>query len=144
WTSEQGLRYTWSLPPTFQKGKACDLVVLCHGTGLDYRWGHANHDPLTFRTNDIIISPDGPSEGPNGTRLFLGEPEDAIIFRDFLLEMSRVFPARGIFLYGHSQGGFFVAYFAGEWPAAAEGVVAHASGAWSWSRREGGVQGVPI
>src|SRR5690606_30883548 len=96
------------------------------------------------RPNDIIISPDGPSEGLNGTRLFLGEAEDAIIFRDFLLEMSRIFPARGIFLYGHSQGGFFVAYFAGEWPAATEGVVAHASGAWSWSDREGGVQGVPI
>ena len=34
----------------------------------------------------------------------------------------------------HSQGSFFVFYYAGEHPADVDGVCGHASGAWSWTK----------
>ncbi len=141
---KQGLRFTWALPKELEEGKLYDLVVICHGTGLDYRWGHANYPPEVFRPHDIVVSVDGTSPGPNDARVFLGERKDALLFRDFLLEMARAFPVNRIFLFGHSQGSFFVTYFAGEFPSLAEGVVAHASGAWSWTKTKAGTQQVPI
>src|SRR6185503_10880223 len=141
WTSDAGadkdgkggLRYTWSLPKKMEEGSLYDLVIICHGTGLDYRWGHANYPVGVFRPNDIVVSVDGTSSGPNDTRVFLGERKDAMLFRDFVLEMGRIFPADRIFLYGHSQGSFFVTFAIGEFPALANGVIAHASGAWTWT-----------
>jgi pimeloyl-ACP methyl ester carboxylesterase len=44
------------------------------------------------------------------------------------------FTIERVYLYGHSQGGFFVVHFAGEHPTAVAGIVAHASGAWSFSK----------
>jgi predicted esterase len=139
-----GLRFTWALPKDFKRGQSYDLVVICHGTGLDYRWGHANMKPSAFRPGNIVVSVDGTSEADDGTRVFLGERRDAIDFRDFVLEMSRSFPVDRIFLYGHSQGSFFVLYVAGQFPGLTEGVVAHASGAWTNTQLKGGIQSVPI
>src|SRR5262245_16399265 len=94
WTSRaapkgatEGLRYTWCLPKDMQQGKPYDMVVICHGTGLDYRWGSANYKPGIFRPGDIVVCPDGTSPADDGTRLFLGQRADAMLFRDFLLEM---------------------------------------------------------
>lgn len=144
WTSEGGLRYAWVVPPGLTPEAPRDLVVLCHGGGLDYRWGFANHAPGVFRPGDIVVSVDGTSAGLEGTRLFLGQEEDAEAFAAFLDEMRRVFPVRRVYLYGHSQGGFFVVFFAGVHPAKVDGAVAHASGAWTWSALRGGVLDVPI
>jgi predicted esterase len=155
WTSRaaakgatEGLRYTWCLPKDMQQDKPYDMIVICHGTGLDYRWGSANYKPGVFRPGDIVICPDGTSAGggaaDDGTRVFLGQRADAMLFRDFLLEMTRTFPVDRIILYGHSQGSFFITYFAGEFPGLAEGIVAHASGAWTWSKTKGGIQRIPI
>lgn len=141
---DDGLRFTWSLPRDFSPRKSYDLVVVCHGTGLDYRWGHANLKPADFRPDNIVVCPDGTSEADDGTRLFLGEHSDVLTFRDYVLEMSRAFPVDRIFLYGHSQGSFFVLYAAGQFPGLTEGVVAHASGAWTNTNLRGGVQSVPI
>jgi predicted esterase len=161
WTSQAGakdgkpgLRYTWVLPKDYDKQKSYKLVVICHGTGLDYRWGHWNYPAGEFRPGDIVISVDGPSPDPgplppgatedDRPRLFLGEPGDALVFRDFLLEISRTFPVDRIYLYGHSQGSFFVTYFAGLYPGVIDGIVAHASGVWTWTNIKGGVTQTPL
>jgi predicted esterase len=128
-----GLRYTWVVPEGYDGRTPRDLTVILHGTGLDYRWGHWNNKPGILRPDDIVVSVDGTS--PNGaSRLFLGEPKDAELFAQFLEELRTTFAVGRVFLYGHSQGGFFVAYFMGEHPEAVAGGVAHASGAWNWSK----------
>jgi predicted esterase len=144
WTSAGGLRYTWVLPAGIAQGEKRDLVVICHGTGLDYRWGAANCKPGEFRASDFVVSVDGPSKGPEDSRLFMGREEDAAAFASFLGEMQKAFPVRRVFLYGHSQGGFFVVYFAGENGDMVDGVVAHASGAWNWSKVDEATMDVPI
>lgn len=144
WTSEKGLRYTWVLPGTVADPGHRTLIILCHGTGLDYRWGSANYPPGVFRPADIVISVDGPSPGPNGTRLFLSEEDDSAAFAGFIGEMARVFGASRTIVYGHSQGSFFAAWFAGEHPELVDGVIAHASGVWTWTKYGRDVAGVPI
>lgn len=131
--AKSGLRYTWTVPPGYDGQRKVQLTVILHGTGLDYRWGHANHDPRTFRPADVVVSVDGTSPGPNESRLFLGEPKDATAFHEFLLELRESFAIDRVFLYGHSQGGFFVTYFAGRYPEDVAGVCAHASGMWNWT-----------
>jgi predicted esterase len=134
WKSKGGLNYAWSVPKGYDGKTPVGLTVICHGTGLDYRWGFANNQPEVFRPNDVVVSVDGTSPGANNTRLFNGDPKDAKAFKGFLEEMQAAFAIDSVFLYGHSQGGFFVVYFAGEYPDAVRGVVAHASGAWNWSK----------
>lgn len=134
WKSAAGLRYAWILPKEYDGKKARNLTVILHGTGLDYRWGFANNPPGIFRPDDVVVSADGTSPGPNDSRLFLGEEKDAAAFRDFLAELRQQFLVADVFLYGHSQGGFFVSYYAGEFPDTVTGVVAHASGSWTWTQ----------
>ena len=127
------LRYSWVLPKGYDGKAPRNLSVILHGTGLDYRWGHWNNKPGIFRPNDIVVSVDGTS--PDGqTRLFLGEPKDADLFKKFLDELRQTFAVDRIFLYGHSQGGFFVPFYMGLHPETVAGGVAHASGAWNWSK----------
>jgi predicted esterase len=144
WQTKGGLRYTWVLPKGYDGKKPVALSVICHGTGCDYRWGHWNNKPGVFRPDDVVVSLDGTSPGPNDSRLFLGEPRDAKAFREALTELRATFAIDRVFLYGHSQGGFFVVYFAGEHPDAVQGVVAHASGAWNWSKTGKNVHKVAI
>jgi predicted esterase len=142
WTSKNDLRYTWVLPKGYD-GKQRNLTVILHGTGLDYRWGHANNKPGVFRPDDVVVSVDGTS--PNGqSRLFLGEKKDADAFEAFLAEMRKTFAVDRVFLYGHSQGSFFVCYFAGEHPDAVAGIVAHASGMWSGTKTPPALKKVAI
>jgi predicted esterase len=143
WTSEGGLRYVWWLPEDYDGERPTNLTVILHGTGLDYRWGLWNNPPGTFRPNDVVVSVDGPT--PNGeSRLFMGNEKDADAVHAFLEEMRATFAVERVFLYGHSQGGFFVVYYAGEHPEDVTGVVAHASGAWSWSKTGKPVRKVAI
>lgn len=142
--SKGDLRYAWLVPKDYDGKTARNLTVILHGTGLDYRWGPANNPAGVFRPDDVVVSVDGPSPGPNETRLFLGEKKDAQAFAAFLDEMRAAFAIDRVYLYGHSQGGFFVVYFAGEHPTAVAGVVAHASGAWNWSKMGAPVKKVAI
>lgn len=134
WTAKCGLRYTWVVPKDYDGKAPRNLTVILHGTGLDYQWGHANNPAGVFRPDDIVVSVDGTSPGEGMSRLFLGEKKDAEAFKTFLEEMKKTFAVDSTFLYGHSQGSFFVVYFAGEHPEMVAGVVAHASGAWSFSK----------
>ncbi|MDA1259237.1 MAG: alpha/beta fold hydrolase [Planctomycetota bacterium] len=107
--------------------------MILHGTGLDYRWGMSNNPVAVFRPDDIVISVDGTGPGQGDSRLFLGEKKDAEGFRDFLAEIRKHFKVDQVFLYGHSQGGFFVTFYSGLFPETVAGVVAHASGTWTWT-----------
>jgi predicted esterase len=143
WTSKNGLRYVWWLPKGYDAKTPRNATVILHGTGLDYRWGFWNNKPGVLRPDDIVLSVDGTSPDGN-TRLFLGEKKDADAFDAFLVEVRAMFSIDRIFLYGHSQGGFFTVYFAGEHPDRVAGVVAHASGAWNGSKMTKDVQKVAI
>ncbi|MBY0310748.1 MAG: hypothetical protein K2W85_01620 [Phycisphaerales bacterium] len=129
-----GLRYVWSLPKPFEKGKAYDLIVMLHPDGQDFRWGPANHPRLkdgpVFKPDCIIVSVDGIAADARrpGARYFEPSSENAVRFRDVMLEFSRVFPVRGMYVYGQGEGGKFAAYFACSFPALADGVLAHGSG----------------
>jgi predicted esterase len=139
WKSKNELRFVWWLPKDYDPEHPRNLTVICHGTGLDFRWGYWNNKPGIFRPNDIVVSVDGPTPDRD-TRLFMDSKSDVEAFSAFLKEMRGAFAVDRIFLYGHSQGGFFVVHFAGEHPDQIEGVVAHASGAWLSSKTRGDVQ----
>jgi predicted esterase len=143
WKSKNDLRFVWWLPKDYDPEKPRNMTVICHGTGLDFRWGYWNNRPGIFRPDDIVVSVDGPTPDRD-SRLFMGEKKDADAFSAFLTEMRGAFAVDRVFLYGHSQGGFFVVYFAGEHPDQVAGVVAHASGAWNWSKTKGDVQKVAV
>lgn len=143
WKSKNDLRFVWWLPKDYDPLSPRNLTVICHGTGLDFRWGYWNNTPGVFRPNDIVVSVDGPTPDRD-SRLFLGEKKDCDAFSAFLTEMRRTFAVDRVFLYGHSQGGFFVVFFAGEHPDQVAGVVAHASGAWNHSKTKGEVQKVAV
>ncbi len=129
-----GLRYVWSLPKPFEKGKAYDLIVMLHPDGQDFRWGPANHprikDLPAFKPDCIVISVDGIAADARrpGARFFEPSSENAVRFRDVMLEFGRLFPVRGMYLYGQGEGGKFAVYFAVNFPALADGVLAHGSG----------------
>ncbi|MBL8858121.1 MAG: alpha/beta fold hydrolase [Planctomycetes bacterium] len=142
--SKGGLRYGWKVPKRYDGKTACNLTVILHGTGLDWRWGPANNPIDVFRPDDIVVSVDGTSPGQGTTRLFLGAKDDVEAFAAFLTELRGNFAVKDVFLYGHSQGGFFVVYFAGEHPDLVSGVVAHASGSWMNSKTNAPVKKVAI
>ncbi len=123
-----GLRYTWVMPPGIAQGEKRDLVVICHGAATDYRWGGEHHKPGEFRPRDFVVSVDGPSKGPDDTRLFLGRDEDISAFEAFLDEMKQVFPVGRVILYGYGQGASFVLSYVGEKGETVDGAVAHAAG----------------
>ncbi len=144
WTFQNRLRYTWVLPAGIKPGARRDLIIICHGTGLDYRWGSANYKPGQFRPSDIVLSVDGPSKADDGSRLFLGNEHDAEVFADFIVEVSKIFQTDRVYLYGHSQGSFFVCYFIGQHPELVDGAVAHASGVWTWTQYNADVARIPL
>jgi poly(3-hydroxybutyrate) depolymerase len=126
----EGIRYAWRLPIDYKTDKSYDLVVVCHGTGTDHRWGLSALDARTFMPGTIVVCPDGMSSLAQGIRTFRADDGDVLAFRDFILEMTRTFPADRIFLYGFGQGGAFALNFAGQFPSLAEGIVAHACSGW--------------
>ncbi|MBL8801190.1 MAG: alpha/beta fold hydrolase [Planctomycetes bacterium] len=141
WTARNGLRFAWRLPRDYSASQPVHLTLICHGTGLDHRWGPANHPVETFRPHDIVVSLDGPSPAKD-SRLFLDGDDDVERVAEFLAEMRERFAVRSVFLYGHSQGGFFVAHYAGARPKDVAGVVAHASGMWAQSKSSKASHGV--
>jgi predicted esterase len=142
-TTKNGLRFAWWLPKGYDGQAKTHLTVILHGTGLDYRWGPANHMPGRFRPDDVVISVDGPT--PNGdTRLFMDTKQDVDAIHDCLEEWRSQFAVDRVFLYGHSQGSFFTTFYAGLRPKDVAGLVAHASGIWLQSRFDKSVGDVAI
>jgi dienelactone hydrolase len=132
WKTADGLRYAWSLPAKFEKGKAYDLVVMLHPDRADFHWGPMNHmrGEDGFVPDCVVVSVDGMAANARRPEARSFEPtaENCVRFRDVILEFSRNFPARQIYLYGQGGGGKFAVYFAGAFPALADGVLDHGGG----------------
>lgn len=135
WKFDDGTRYAWSLPFNYQPGESFDVIVLLHPSRGDFRWGFANHkrEPAGFRPNDIVISVDGlggDQRRPN-QRVFDPTVADPVRFRDVMLEITRKFPMKRLYIYGSGSeagaggGGEYAAAFAMAFPALADGVLIH-------------------
>ncbi|MEM7515454.1 MAG: alpha/beta hydrolase [Planctomycetota bacterium] len=129
WHSEAGVPYEYYVPKSYDPEKGANLTVVLHGNGLDHRWTFWNHPAGEFRDQDIVVSPDAVSE-INGNREFIQSKEEVDGFKALLQELKAQWNIRQTFLYGHSQGSFFVFLFAGEHPEEVDGVCGHASGSW--------------
>ena len=144
------LRYTWALPPLVTgaslagRARALDLVTLVHSDEQDVMWGHDNYPPGSLGDDLISVAVDGTTDRDDGTRLFAPRPQDVVIFRDFVLELSRTIRCRRIIHYGLGEGGLFATIFGGRFPALCNGIIAHNSGAAQMAATKGGVLGVPI
>lgn len=134
WTGDSGLTFQYVVPRSYEPQAGATLTVILHGSGLDHRWGFANHKAGDFRSDDIVVSPDGTTPNSRGSFDFLGRPQDAEKFTAFLDEIRSTFNITAVYLYGHSQGSFFALYYAGLQPEAINGVLAHASGVWTQTR----------
>jgi predicted esterase len=134
WKTADGLQYEYFVPKGYDADRGANLLLILHGSNLDRRWSFANHPAGDFRPDDIVVSPDGTTPNGSGGFNFLGEPKDAQRLRALIEELKQVFRVNATFLYGHSQGSFFALYYAGEYPAEVQGVLAHASGVWTWTK----------
>lgn len=129
WKSKGGLRYEYCVPAAYDPAKGANLVFILHGTGLDRRWGFANHPAGEFRPDDLVVSPDGPT--PQGTsRLWADDPKDIAALHDLQAEMQKTFKVRQVFVYGHSQGAFFAFLYASTFPKEVTGALGQAGGVW--------------
>jgi predicted esterase len=137
------VRYSFSLPEGFD-GAPRDLVIICHGLGLDHRWGLAANPHGVFRPGDIVVAVDGTRENLDGTRTWGPSALDTSAFRDLTLELSRTFPTRRIYLYGHSQGAFFVLAAGSHFPRLYNGVLVHAGGVLNSTRIGPAQRGMPV
>lgn len=135
WKAKDGLVYDYRIPESYDPETGAGLTVILHGSNLDHRWGFANHSSKTFRPDVIVVSPDGTTPNGNGGFNFLGKPNDAKRVHALIQEWKLAFKVTGTYLYGHSQGSFFALYYAGEYPQDVDGVVAHASGVWTWTKQ---------
>lgn len=135
WKSEDGLAYHYRIPSNYDKAAGANLTFILHGSNLDRTWGFANHKPTTFRPDDIVVCPDGTT--PNGRRgfYFIGKDNDVDRLHALHVELKKAFNVTATYLYGHSQGSFFALHYAGAKPEHVQGVVAHASGVWTWTRQ---------
>lgn len=133
WRTADGLPYEYYVPKEYDAEEGINLTVVLHGNGLNHRWTFWNHPAGEFRKDDIVVSPDGTGEA-GGNPEFLGTKECADRLHALLEEVKAVWKINQVFLYGHSQGSFFVFYYAGLFPEDVDGVCGHASGKWPGTR----------
>ncbi len=130
WESADGLAYEYRVPKGYDPDAGANLTFILHGSNLSRRWGFANHEPSKFRTDDIVVSPDGTTSNGNGGFNFLQSAKDLERLHALHAELMSTFRVRATFLYGHSQGSFFSFYYAGAYPTDVQGLVGQASGVW--------------
>ena len=136
WKAADELPFEYYVPRSYDADAGANLTLVLHGNGLNERWTFWNHPAGKFRPDDIVVSPDGTTyhQGMKNDE-FLGARRDADRLHAFLEELKETFNVKKVFLYGHSQGSFFVFYYAGEYPQDVDGVLGHASGVWNWSKQ---------
>ncbi|MGI9240260.1 MAG: hypothetical protein ACR2RV_05635, partial [Verrucomicrobiales bacterium] len=130
WQSEDGLAYHYRIPKTYDAEAGANLTFVLHGSNLSRTWGFANHDPDTFRPDDIVVCPDGTTPNGEGGFNFFGKGVDVERLHALHQQLQQLFKVNATFIYGHSQGSFFALLYAGAKPQEVQGVVAHASGVW--------------
>ena len=135
--AEDGLPFEYRVPEGYDAERGANLTLVLHGNGLDHRWTFWNHPPDEFRVADIVVSPDGTTftQGTNANE-FLGGDADARRVHALIEELKATWNVRQVFLYGHSQGSFFVFYYAGKYPDDVDGVLGHASGMWNGTAQD--------
>lgn len=133
WKAADGLVYAWRGPQRYDAKQGVNLTLILHGSNLGHGWGFANHAAKTFRPDDLVVSPDGTTPNGNGGFNFLREPKDGNRLHALIEELKQAFQVRATYLYGHSQGSFFALQYAGQHPQDVNGIVAHASGVWTWT-----------
>ncbi len=135
WKAANGIPFEYFVPKNFDPKVGANLVLILHGNGLSYAWGLANHPPGQFLPDDVVVSPEGPTflQSTNAWE-FLDSRDDCVKVHELIEELKKVFKVRATFLYGHSQGSFFVFRYAGEFPDDVNGVVGHAGALWATSK----------
>ena len=135
WKSESGAPYEYFVPKSYDADNGANLTVVLHGNGLDYRWTFWNHPPGEFRPDDIVVSLEGTEKlQSTGAFEFMAGRDSCTKVHEILDELKAQWKVRQTFLYGHSQGSFFVFEYAGEYPKDVNGVVGHAGALWMSSK----------
>lgn len=145
WKSAAGSPYEYYVPKSYDAKVGANLVAVLHGNGLDYRWTFWNHPPGQFRPDDIVVSLEGTQKlASTGSYEFMAGRDSCTAVHELLEELKKVWNVRQTFLYGHSQGSFFVFEYAGEYPKDVAGVVGHAGALWGSSKLAKGNHGQAI
>lgn len=132
WQAADGLPYEYRVPRRYDSAEGANLTLVLHGNGLDHRWTFWNHPADEFRPEDIVVSPDGTTaHSGTGANEFLGGDKDVARVVALIQELKATWNVRQVFVYGHSQGAFFVYLLAGAEPELIDGVVGHAGGVWN-------------
>lgn len=135
WKSAGGSPFEYFVPKSYDAKTGANLTVVLHGNGLDYRWTFWNHPPGQFRPDDIVVSLEGTEKlASTGAWEFVEGRDSCTAVHAILEELKKFWNVRQTFLYGHSQGSFFVYEFAGEYPKDVDGVVGHAGALWASSK----------
>ncbi len=139
WKASDGLDYEYFVPDNYDPKVGANLTLVLHGNGLNHRWTFWNHKAGEFRADDIVVSPDGTSilESTQNPE-FLSGQADLDRLHALIEELKSVWKVRQTFLYGHSQGSFFVFFYAGEYPDDIDGVCGHAGAGWSVTQNKKG------
>jgi hypothetical protein len=98
---------------------------------MNHGWGFWNYgvDAGHFRSEDIVVSPEGCTPGQGTSFNFVQGKKDGDQIQQLIQLFRKAFPIGNVYLYGHSQGAFFTYWFAGEYPESINGIVAHAGNA---------------
>ncbi|MBL8841173.1 MAG: hypothetical protein JNL90_06520 [Planctomycetes bacterium] len=135
WKSASGAPFEYFVPKSYDPQQGANLTVVLHGNGLDYRWTFWNHPAGEFRPDDIVVSLEGTEKlASTGAFEFVAGRASCTAVHEQLEELKAVFKVNQTFLYGHSQGSFFVYEYAGEYPKDVAGVVGHAGALWMSSK----------
>lgn len=139
WKSADGLDYEYFVPDSYDPKIGANVTFVLHGNGLNHRWTFWNHKAGEFRADDIVISPDGTSIlERTGNPEFLSGKSDVDRLHALIEEVKSIWTIKQTFLYGHSQGSFFVFFYAGEYPDDINGVVGHAGAGWAVKQNKKG------
>ena len=126
--------YEYTIPKSYDHRKGATLTVMLHGSNLTRTWAFANFKAGTFRKDDILVAPDGTTSNGQGGFNFLVEKDDAKQVADLIRDLKKRLTINRVYVYGHSQGAYFIYYFIGEHPNLVDGVCAHAGGVRTESR----------
>ena len=134
WKWADNLPYEYYVPKEYDPKVGANLVLVLHGNGLDYRWTFFNHEAGKFRRDDIVVSPEGTtySQAMKTHEFFAGK-ENVDKLHELIAALKKTFKVRQTFLYGHSQGSFFVFEYAGMRPDDVDGVVEQSGALWASS-----------
>src|SRR5688572_2817257 len=135
WKSANGIPYEYFVPKSYDPKAGANLVLILHGNGMSLRWGFANLEIGKFRPDDVLVSPEGPTylEATKAWEFLEGRDASGKV-HELIEELKKTFKVKQTFLYGHSQGSFFVFQYVGDFPDDVDGVVGQSGALWRSSK----------